>query len=286
VKAAPFALDSPGSVAEALDLLAAGGEDAKVIAGGQSLIPLLALRFAEPSRLVDLNRISELAGIRALDDGGVAIGAMTRTRELELSPLVAQRARLAAQAAPLIAHRQIRNRGTVGGSLAHADPAAELPAVMLVLGATLVAEGPGGTREIAAEDFFQGFYTTALAPDEILTEIRIPPPAPGTGTAFTEMSRRRGDFAIAGVAAAVTLEGGACVDARVAITAVADRPMLVEPAAELLRGRAVEDAAREVAAAAAEGVSPPSDVHASSEYRHALVAVLVERALREAAGRA
>lgn len=278
MKAAEFEYAVPASLEEAVALLAARGDDAKVIAGGQSLMPLLALRFAQPGLLVDLNRVAGLAGIRELPDGGLAIGAMTRTRELETSPAAAARAPLAAEAAPLIAHRAIRNRGTVGGAVAHADAAAELPAVMLALGATIVAQGPNGAREIAAADFFRTHYTTALEPDEVLTELRLPPLPPGTGTAFAEISRRHGDFAMAGAAAVLTVEAGRCSAASVALLGVADRPTAIDTAT--LVGQAPEPERFEsVADAAAAALTPASDQHASSEYRRHLAAVLVRRTL-------
>jgi CO/xanthine dehydrogenase FAD-binding subunit len=280
-----FDYSAPKSVADAVSALAAGGDEAKVLAGGQSLVPLLAFRFAQPSLLVDLNGIRELADVRETDDGGVAIGAMTRTHQLEVSPLLAERWPLAVAAAPSIGHRQIRNRGTIGGSIAHADPAAELPAVALASGVTLVARSPRGTREIAARDFFLGYFTTALEPDEILVELRVPPPAPATGAALVEVSRRHGDFALVGAAAQVTLDGGRCADARVALVGVADRP--VEVAADALRGAAVTaESAGEVGAEASAAIDPTSDLHASGAYRKQVASVVVRRALLEAAARA
>ncbi|HZV25020.1 MAG TPA: xanthine dehydrogenase family protein subunit M [Acidothermaceae bacterium] len=288
MKSAAFGYAAPTSLSEALVLLSEHADkDAKLIAGGQSLMPLLALRFAQPGFIVDLNRIPDLAAIRGTDDGGVAIGAMTRTRQLETDPLITERAPLAAESAPLIAHRAIRNRGTVGGAVAHADPAAELPAVMLAHGATIVARGPGGTREIRAADFFRGYYTTDLAPDEILVELRLPPQPAGTGTAFLEISRRHGDFAVAGVAAAVTIQGDACTDARIALIGVADRPFAANQATAALIGGPVDTAATaSAAAAAAAAVSPNGDLHASPAYRRALVETLVRRAVTLAASRA
>jgi len=285
VKAAAFEYAAPTSLEEAIALLAARGEEAKLIAGGQSLMPLLALRFAQPGLLVDLNRVAGLAGVRELPDGGLAIGAMTRTRALETEPLVAARAPLLAEAAPLIAHRAIRNRGTVGGAVAHADAAAELPAAMLALDATIVAQGPQGRREIAAAEFFETHYTTALEPDEVLIELRLPPLAPGSGTAFAEISRRHGDFAIAGAAAVLSLDGGRCKAASVALLGVADRPVAVDTTA--LRGAPSEpERFAALGEAAAATLSPNSDQHASAEYRRHLAAVLVRRTLEAAGERA
>jgi CO/xanthine dehydrogenase FAD-binding subunit len=285
MKAAPFELAVPASLEEALELLERHGDGAKVIAGGQSLMPLLALRFAQPEVLVDLNRVGGLAGIRRTDDGGVAIGAMTRTRALEDDPTIAAQVPLAAQAAPLIAHRAIRNRGTVGGAIAHADAAAELPAVMLATDATMVAVSAAGRRQIPAADFFLTHYTTALAPNEILVELRLPPPPPGSGTSFQEISRRHGDFAMAGAAAIVQLDGGRVREARVALIGVADRALALDTAPLLgqePRREALESFARDAVA----DLDPSSDQHASGEYRRHLAAVLVRRTLEEAAAAA
>ena len=252
----------------------------KVLAGGQSLVPMLAFRLLRPSVLVDLNRIPELAGIRELEDGGLEVGAMTRTHELEVSPAVAERWPLAREAAPLIGHRQIRNRGTVGGSIAHADPAAELPAVAVASGATLAVQGPAGVRDIPAAEFFTGVFTTALGPGELLTAIRIPRPPAGLGTAFSEVSRRLGDFALAGAAAAVVLDGDVCVDASLVLIGVDATPVAIPAAGDLLRGTSVtvEDAAR-VGEEARALVEPGSDQHATADYRRELAAVVARRAL-------
>ncbi|MCC6222978.1 MAG: xanthine dehydrogenase family protein subunit M [Thermoleophilia bacterium] len=287
MKPAPFDHVAPGSIDEAVSALASGGDDAKILAGGQSLVPLLSLRFAQPSLLVDLNRVSELAYVRPADDGGLAIGAMTRTHQLEVDPIVAERIPLAAEAAPLISHRQIRNRGTIGGSIAHADPSAELPAVALALGATLVSRSPRGERQTAAADFFRGYFTTALEADEILTEVRFPPARPGTGSAVLEVSRRAGDFALVGAAATVTLDDGACASASVVVFGVADRPVAVPAAAEVLRGGPVTaESARAAGAAVCAAVEPGSDIHATGAYRKQVAGVLARRALGIAAGRA
>lgn len=287
MKAAPFEYARPETVGEAVHLLAEHGDDAKVLAGGQSLMPLLALRFAQPALLVDLNGVGGLSGIRPLDDGGVAIGAMTRTRALETDVFVRDRLPLAREAAPLIAHRAIRNRGTVGGTVAHADPAAELPAVLLALRGAVTAQGPNGTRELAADHLFLGHYTTALAPDEVLTELRLPPPAPDTGTAFIEFTRRRGDFAIVGAGVTLTVDRGRCTDANIALIGVADQPFRADAAVAGLVGVTFDEgAARAAGAAAAAAVAPSSDIHASADYRRHLTDVLVRRALLVAARRA
>jgi len=287
MKAAPFEYLAPLSVEAAVEALAAGGDEAKVLAGGQSLMPMLALRMAQPALLVDLNRVGELAYLEPAPDGGLAIGSMTRIQELAGNRLIAERAPLAAEATPLISHRQIRNRSTVGGSLAHADPAAELPAVMLALEATLIARSASGERSIPAAEFFQTYFTTALAADEVLTEIRIPAPAPGSGWAVLEISRRSGDFALAGVAAMVVLDSGVCTEARIVAFGVSHAPVALKSAARILCGSVVtEERAREVAAAAAGALAPGSDIHASAAYRKRVAGVLVRRAVLCAAQRA
>lgn len=281
-----FEYEAPTTLDEALGLLARHGEQAKPLAGGQSLVPLLSFRLARPQVLVDLNEIPELAGIRAVD-GGLAIGAMTRQRAVETSALVRARCPLLAEAMPLIGHHQIRNRGTIGGSLAHADPAAELPAVVAALGGELVVRRAGGQRVLTAEGFFVSYLTTALEPGELLVEVRLPAPRPGTGAAFLEVSRRHGDFALVGVAATVTLEGGVCRACAVALTGVGPIPVVAGPAAAALVGSrptpaALEEAGRRVAAA----VRPDSDLHASAEYRTHVAGVLTRRALARAVERA
>jgi len=287
VKPPPFDYVAPGTLEEAIDALGAGGPDAKLLAGGQSLIPLLAFRLVRPTLLVDLNRVPGLASVRALEDGGLAVGAMTRTHELERSALVAERWPLARAAAPEIGHRQIRNRGTVGGSIVHADPAAELPAVALACGATLHVLGPEGERAVPAAAFFLTVFTTAIASDEVLIEIRIPPLAPGLGSAVVELSRRRGDFALAGAAATVTLEDGICTDASLVMFGLGATPLAVPAAAEVLRGAAVSEAqASQAAAEVAAVIDPGSDAHGSVAYRRELAPVVARRALLEAATRA
>ena len=287
MKPPPFEYHDPSSVEEALALLREHGDEAKALAGGQSLVPLLNFRLARPRHLVDLNRIPSLDYIRE-DDGAVAVGAMTRQRAVERSPLVRERCPLLAEAMPLVGHFQIRNRGTVGGSLAHADPAAELPAVVTALGGALVARRAGGQRVLPAERFFVAYLTTALAPDELLVEARFPAPPPRSGSAFLEVSRRHGDFALVGVAAVVTLdEGGVLTHAALALTGVGPTPVLAEAAAQLLVGdrptpRAFEAAAREVSG----GLRPDADLHASAEYRRHVAGVLARRALARAVERA
>ena len=288
MKPAPFAYHRPATVDEALTVLARHGGDAKPLAGGQSLIPAMNFRLARPAVLVDLNRIAALAGIRGSADG-LRIGTMTRQRAVERDTTVARDAPLLAEALPHIAHPQIRTRGTVGGSLAHADPAAELPAVMVALDATFDLRGPRGKRSIAAAEFYTGLFTTALAPDELLVEIAIPRPAPRSGSAFVEVARRHGDYALAGVAAVVALDdAGRCREARIALLSVGDGPVLARKAAQAITGAAPTAEAIKAAAdaAASKDIDPPGDIHASAAYRRQLVGVLVRRALQRACERA
>lgn len=284
MKPPPFEYVAPSSVEEAVAALAEAGPDAKPLAGGQSLIPMLNFRLARPGVLVDLNGVEELAGIEAAEDGGLRIGAMTRQRAAERSRLVAERAPLLAEALPWVAHPQIRNRGTVGGSAVHADPAAELPAVLLALAARFVARGPEGERALGAEAFFLGLFTTALAPDELLVAVELPPLPAGAGCGFAEIARRHGDYALAGAAAAVELDGeGVCRRARVAFVNAGPVPLLSEPAAEALEGeRPSEARVAEAARAATEALDPPEDVHATPAYRRHLAGVLARRALARA----
>jgi aerobic carbon-monoxide dehydrogenase medium subunit len=259
-----------GSADEAVALLQEHGEDAKLLAGGHSLIPLMKLRLASPAVLIDVARVKDLAYVK--DGGGhVTIGALTRHRDIETNPLLKAEVPLLAHVAGLVGDPQVRHRGTLGGSLAHGDPASDLPAAVLALGGTLVARGPGGRREIAATDFFTGFLETALQPDELLVEVRVPKLA-GAGWSYQKFNRRALDWAIVGVAAV-----------RNGTTGVA----LVNMGATPLRARAVEAAlaagasAAEAAEVAAEGTEPPSDLNAGPDFRRHLAKVLVGRALRE-----
>lgn len=281
MKPAPFEYVRPGSIEGAIDALREGGPGAKALAGGQSLIPALNFRLAQPSLLVDLAGLDTLRGIRSDEDGGLTIGAMTRQRTVERSEVVGERAPLVSEAMVLVAHPQIRNRGTFGGSLAHADPAAELPAVMLALDAVFRLHGPTGSRRVPARDFYVGLFETALAPDELLVEIEIPDTAPGSRFAIEEVSRRHGDFALAGVAVALTPAGdGSIRDAAIALFSVGDRPILSKAGRDVLRGRPLDAAAIAGAAeATAEALDPPGDIHASPTYRRHLVRVLTRRAL-------
>jgi carbon-monoxide dehydrogenase medium subunit len=288
MKPAPFEYVCPRTLDEALSVLAEHGPDAKPLAGGQSLIPALNFRLATPSLLVDLNGLDELSYIED-GAGGLRIGGMTRQRAVERSALVRSRFPLVTETMPHIAHPAIRNRGTIGGSLAHADPAAELPAVMVALNATIALRSKSGDRAVPASDFFVGLFSTALQPGELLTQIRIPPARERSGFAFLEISRRHGDFALAGVAAAVELdEAGRCAGARIALFSVGDRPMPADQANRMLVGQvpSVEVIRAAAEAAATRDIDPPGDIHASARYRRQLANVLTRRALERAFQRA
>lgn len=288
MKPAAFDYHRPDDTDEALRMLAEHGYDAKLLAGGQSLVPAMNFRLAQPAVLIDLNRIRPLDYVAQVN-GGLRIGAMTRQSTMERHPLVAAHAPLLAETLPFVAHAQIRNRGTVGGSIAHADPAGELGAVMLALNATLHLRGPNGSRTVAAADFFTGLFGTALEADEMLTEVEIPSAAPRTGWAFDEISRRHGDYALAGLAAAVEVDAdGRCTAARIALLGVGDAPLLAREAAAALVGQMPSDDVIRAAADAASqrDVDPPGDIHASPAYRRALTDVLVRRVLPRAFARA
>lgn len=289
MKPAPFEYRRPSSIEEVLTLLAALGHEAKLLAGGQSLIPAMNFRLARPRVVIDLNRVAGLDYIQPDNSLGLLIGAMTRQRALERSALVSRRAPLIYEAVPFVAHPQIRNRGTVGGSIAHADPAAELPAVMLALGARFELRSERGSRWVASEEFFTGLFATALEPDELLVQIAVPRLKDRAGCAFSELARRHGDYALVGVAAVVALDPeGRCEDARIALCSVGDVPTLARQAQAALRGeRPTPEAIKEAAATAArEDIDPPGDIHASPGYRRHLAEVLVERTLTRAVDRA
>jgi CO/xanthine dehydrogenase FAD-binding subunit len=290
-RAAPMKLpivdyEAPKAVSDAVGLLAEHLDEASVLAGGQSLIPLLALRLAHPAVLIDINGIDELSGVSATD-GWVSIGAMTREYVAEESETLAGTVPLLAAALPLIGHEAIRSRGTIGGSLAHADPAAELPAVARALDAELVVRSQSGERVVPAAEWFEGYLTTSRRPDELLVEVRFPAAGPGTGVSFQEVARRHGDFAIVGLAASLTLSEGVISDARLAFAGVSDVPVRAADAEDLLAGEApsaglFEEAARR----ATDDIDPPADVHGSSDYRKKVAAALVRRGLRAAADNA
>jgi len=286
IKPPRFEYLAPTSLDDALGLLADHGEDAKVLAGGQSLVPLLNFRLVRPGFLIDLNEIPDLSYIRS-ENGRIAIGAMTRQRAVEMSDVVADRCPLLADAMPQIGHFQIRNRGTVGGSLAHADPAAELPAVVAALGGELVVRSRRGQRTLTPEQFFVAYLTTSVEPAELLVEVRLPAAPPRTGAAFVEVSRRHGDFALVGVAASVTLdEAGVCTGCAIALTGVGPTPVVARDAARGLIGvKPGDDVFVEAGRRAAAPLRPDGDLHASSEYRKHVAAVLTRRALARAVSR-
>lgn len=286
MKLPPVEYEAPTTVAEAIDLLAEHGDEASVLAGGQSLIPLLALRLARPEVLIDINRIDELSGVSAAD-GHVAIGATTREYVAEESGTVADTLPLLAAALPLIGHEAIRSRGTIGGSLAHADPAAELPAVARALDAEFVVRGPSGMRVIPAAQWFDGYLTTSRRPDELLAEVRFPAAGPGTGVSFEEVARRHGDFAIVGLAASLVFSDGVISEARLAFAGVSDVPVRAAAAEDLLAGeRPSAELFDEAARRATEDLDPPADLHGSSDYRKTVAAAVVRRGLRAAADNA
>ena len=279
MKPAPFAYVAPRSVAEALAVLAAHAEEAKVLAGGQSLVPLLNMRLARPAVLVDINRIRGLAYLRPRN-GMLHVGALTRQRAVETSPLVRRSLPLLLEAVRCIGHPQIRTRGTVGGSIAHADPAAELPAVLAALDGEVLVRGQAGERIIPARSFFTGYLTTALEPTDLLTEIRFPLAGGDTGAAFVELARRRGDFALVGVAAVLRRGEGTIREARMAFTGVGPGPVRVAEAEGLLAGATPTGKAfTEAGRAAAARLDPDSDIHASGRYRREMAAALARRAL-------
>lgn len=283
MKFPPFAYRAPGSVEKAVEILASDPE-AKIVAGGQSLLPLLALRIVRPSALVDLSNVANLSFIE-LADGVVRIGGATTLATLEDSQLVKDHLPLLAQAIRHVAHRPIRNRGTIGGSLAHADPAAELPAVAVALEATLTARGPSGERQIDAASFFTGAFTTVLGHDEILTSVEFPLRA--GAWSFQEVARRSGDFALAIAAVGLVLDGATCTQSTVVLQGVGSKPIRSTAAEEVLKNSVIgENVAAHAADAATADLRPPADIHASSDYRRRVTAALVRRAVLEAGGRA
>lgn len=283
MKLPPFEYACPTTLSEAVALLASHAGEAKPLAGGQSLVPMLAFRVASPSLLVDLRKLSELRQIR-ITDAGVTLGAMVSWREILDDARLLTAHPLLVAAVRHVAHYQIRNRGTVGGSVAHADPAAELPAIVVTCAAKIDVVGKAGERVIAAADFFRGPLITALEPDEIITAIRLPAWLPGRRFGFQEFARRRGDFAMAAAALFYDEDNGKAHNAHVGVIGVADRPLRLNAVERVLDGAAIDEATiakAEVAASAA--VDPADDIHASGAYRKALVEVMVERALKDAA---
>ncbi len=284
MKPPPFAYAAPATLAEAVELLASHKGEAKPIAGGQSLMPLLAFRLAAPSLLVDLRKLPGLDQVKIGADG-VRLGATLRWRDIERSAALRQAHPLLAAAVAHVAHYQIRNRGTVGGSLAHADPAAELPGVAVACDAEIAVVGAAGSRVLRAAEFFLGPLTTALGADEVITELRLPPWPLSRRWGFEEFAMRRGDFALAGAALFYDAdEDGRARNAHIGVIGACRQPQRVAAAEAVLNGRAVDEAAiLDAAQAAAEAVDPPDDLHASAEYRRALLGTLIERALRRAA---
>ena len=286
MKPAPFEYVAVSTAAEAVMLLRQYGDDAKVLAGGQSLIPMLNFRLVQPNRLIDINPVAELDYIRA-DESGVAVGALTRTGTLERSVEARRLVPLVTEAVQLIGHPSIRHRGTVGGSLAHADPASELPAVAIALDAELVLRNPDRERTIPATEFFMGTFTTAREPDDLLTEVRFPAWPANSGFAFLEFSRRHGDFAVAGAAVMVALDAGRVSRAAIALCGVAGTPIRAPQAEQVLIG-AVPSAsvARAAAEAASAGLHPSSDISGTGAFRRQVARAYTERAIARAFERA
>jgi carbon-monoxide dehydrogenase medium subunit len=283
---APFEYHRPGSVEDAIALLTTYEDDAKLLAGGHSLIPLLKLRFAQPKHLIDVRHIPSLSGVREVD-GAIAIGATTTHATLERSALLRQKLPILPEAASQIGDAQVRNMGTIGGSLAHADPSADLPAVMLAVGAEVTAVGPGGARTIRAEDFFVDLLTTVLASDEVLTEIRIPVPAVGTGGAYEKYPHPASRYALVGVAAVVTVAGDAIQGARIAVTGIGSTASRTTEVERALAGRPAD--AETIAAAAshvADGIDVRGDLTGPAEWRGAVAREYAERAITRAVQRA
>ena len=276
----------PGSVDEALALLDAHADDGKILAGGHSLVPMMKLRFAEPAHLIDINAIAEIKGVRA-DGGDIVIGAATTQAEALADGTLTGSCPIIAEAIAAIADPQVRNCGTLGGNVANGDPGNDLPAVMLALGANYVLRSSAGERTVAAADFYHGTYDTALGETELLTEIRIPTPAAGHGWSYHKMKRKVGDFAIAAAAVVLTMDGGTCATAAVALTNVAPAPLLATDAAAALIGNAVDESAATAAAAQAMAAADPvDDLRGPVAFRKQMAAEMTRRAVLDAAGRA
>jgi carbon-monoxide dehydrogenase medium subunit len=288
MKPAPFEYYVPDSIEQALELLREHGDQAKLLAGGQSLVPAMNFRVVQPSVLIDLNRVKEMDYVR--EDGEcMRVGAMTRERTLEFAPSIQQRLPLLAEAMPHVAHPQIRNRGTLGGSLANADPAAELPVIMLASGARLQVRGQGGDRWVDAQNFFSGMFTTDIAADEILVEIELPFSPARTGWAFMEVAPRAGDYAMMGVATLLTLgQDGKCEHARLVYLNAGDGPIVAKGSSDMLEGESVSDELIESAAAFASEneITPFGNIHASADFQRHLANVLTKKALKQALQRA
>jgi carbon-monoxide dehydrogenase medium subunit len=281
-----FEYHAPRSISDALGLLARLGDDAKLLAGGHSLLPMMKMRFAQPAHLIDLGRIGELKGIHE-DGDTIRIGAMTTENELIWSELLQRKCPLLVEGARLIADPQVRYKGTIGGDIAHGDPGNDHPAMMLALGASFVLRSASGERIVAADGFFVGTYDTLMKPDEIMTEIRVPTPAPGTGHSYSKLKRKVGDFATAAAAVTLRMSGGSVRDVAIALTNVGQTPLKARAAEDSLRGKALTDAA---IAAAAELVidicDPAVDQRGDIEYKTAMASEMTRRALRIAQSRA
>ena len=285
MKPAPFEYIAPDSLAGALAAMQQHGFDAKPLAGGQSLVPVMNFRLSQPSVLIDLNNVPQLDRIVQASDGSLHFGSMVRQSRLEHEPLVAQHHPLLHEALPHIAHPQIRNRGTFGGSLAHADPAAELPVIVMALNGRIKLQSTAGERWLAAKEFYTGLFETAIEDEELLVEIALPPMPTNTGTAFIEMARRHGDYALAGVAAVVTMDSnGVCTEAKLVYLNAGEVPMVAENAATLLVGeRPSEELMLETAVSASQNeIDPLDDIHATANYKRHLAKVLTVRALKQA----
>ena len=289
MKPPPFEYYNPRTMEEALSHMAEHGYDAKILAGGQSLVPMLNFRLAQPAVLVDLNNISDMGYIQADDSGGVRLGAMTRHAQVERDALIAERAPLIYETMPMIATSQIRSRGTFGGSIAHADPSAELVAISVALEGQFRLRSQSGEREVLASDFFLGMFTTQLEPEEVLVEASFPSLPPRTGWAIKEIARRPHDFALVGVAVLVSLHSDQRVqNSRIVFLSVGDGPVVAEKAAEILRDQSPTPELLRAAAetAGSEDIDPSNDIHASAEYRRHLAKVLTRQALEIAIDRA
>ena len=284
MKASAFSYARATSVANALELLTAHGDRAKVLSGGQSLMPAMNLRLISPELIVDIGELAELRGI-AVTGGALRIGALTRHVDLQRSPDIAAHAPLLTEAVAHVAHPAIRNRGTIGGSLAHADPASELPACMVALNATVVVRGPKGERRIGAADFFRGIYETALSPDELLIAVELPVEPTNSAHFFHEFARRHGDYAIAGLAAQAVMSSNVFADLRLAFFAVGDRPVLALAANRLVNVSITPAVLSEASAALAEELDPQEDQQASASMRRHLAQVLMQRCVSTLLGR-
>ncbi len=283
---ANFDYHRPGSVDEAVALLVRFGEDAKILAGGHSLVPMMKLRLAEPTNLIDVNGINDLKGIREAD-GGIRIGAVTTQAEVLASSLLSESCALIPEAAALIADPQVRYCGTVGGNVANGDPGNDLPAVMMALAATYVLRGPKGERTVAARDFYKGVYFTDLGEDELLIEVRVPALSPNQGAAYEKMKRKVGDYATAAAAVVLTMNGATCESASIALTNVGETPLLAADAGASLAGKTVdEDSIAEAARLAMEIARPVADLRGSVEFRTAMTGEMTRRAIRRAVARA